>query len=91
MKSITYFWKRKVTENLDHAYTYYFWKGKATENLGHAYAYTRMHMHAQALRTHTRVLETMKGKFFAFKTWFGTNPTSFSSRPKPLFFDYIKP
>ena len=52
--------------------------------LGYAYAYTRMHTHAQALHTHAlcmrmqnlcmhmhthvRVLEIMKGKFFALKT-----------------------
>ena len=37
----------------------YFWKRKATETLGHVYAYMRMRTHAQALRTHARVLETM--------------------------------
>ena len=54
--------------------------------LGYAYAYTRMHTHAQALHTHAlcmrmqtlcmhmhthvRVLEIMKGKFFALKFGF---------------------
>ena len=33
-------------------------------------------MHAYAhmgMREHARVLETMKDKYFAFKTWFGMN------------------
>ena len=50
----------------------------------HAYAYMGMRMHAT-------VLETTKDKFSAFKTWFGTNPTSFGSHSKPLFSDYKKP
>ena len=50
----------------------------------HANAYT-------GIRVHARVPETMKDKFFAFKTWFGTNPTSSGCRSKPLFFDYKKP
>ena len=50
----------------------------------HVYAYMSMGMHA-------RVLKTTKGKFSAFKTWFGTNPTKFGSCSKPLFSDYKKP
>ena len=57
---------------------------KATETLGRAYAYTCM-------RTHVRVLETMKDKFSAFKAWFGTNPTLFGSSSKTLLFYYKKP
>jgi len=48
----------------------------------HAYTYTGM-------RTHVRVLETMKDS--ALKMDFGMNPTSNGSRSKPLFSHYIKP
>ena len=44
----------------------------------HVYTYTSM-------RAHVRVLETMKGKFSAFKTWFGMNLTSSRSRSEPHF------
>ena len=50
----------------------------------HVYAYTSM-------RTHARVLETMKGKFFALKLRFGMNLTSSGSYSKPLFSQYKKP
>ena len=49
----------------------------------HVYTYTGMCMHA-------KVPKTMKGKFSALKLRFGTNPTSFGSRSKPLFSQYKK-
>ena len=44
-----------------------------------------MRMHIQGMCAHAKVLETRKERFYAFKTWFGTNPTSSGSRPKLLF------
>ena len=75
------------------------------ETLGHAYAYMRMCMHAQALRAHasytrahTRACMHMLGSrnyerkvFLHLKLGFGTNPTSFGSHSKTLFFYYKKP
>ena len=49
----------------------------------HAYEYMGM-------RSLAKVLETMEGKFSAFKTWFGVNSTSFESHSKPLFSYYKK-
>ena len=48
-------------------------------------------MHDTGMRTHARVLETMKGKFSALKLRFGMNLTSSGSRSKPLFSQYKKP
>ena len=47
----------------------------------HTYEYTGM-------RTHVRILETIKDKFSTLKLGFGTNPTSSGSRSKPPFFNY---
>ena len=49
----------------------------------HAYKYMGM-------RTHVRVLETMKDKFSTLKLGFGTNPTSSGSNSKLPFFNYKK-
>ena len=42
------------------------------------------------LRMQPRFQKPMKSKFFALKLRFGMNPTSFGSRSKLLFFNYIK-
>ena len=56
-------------------------------------AYTGlMHMYTVTdLRMHLGFQKPIKGKFFALLLRFGTNPTSFGSRSKPLFSHYIKP
>ena len=52
----------------------------------------RMYTYAyMSMRTHVRVLETMRDKFFALNLRFGTNPTLFVSHFKPSFSHYIKP
>ena len=40
---------------------------------------------------HAKVPETMKGRFSAFKTRFGMNPTLFGRNSKPLFSNYKNP
>ena len=43
-----------------------------------------------SMRTHVKVPETMKDKFFALKLRFGMNPTSSKSCSKPLFSQLYK-
>ena len=42
-------------------------------------------MHDTGMRTHARVLETMKGKFSALKLRFGMNLTSSGGHSTPIF------
>ena len=63
MNKISYFGKIKTKETLGHAYAYMDMCTHAQAPCMHVYAYTRM-------RTHVRVLETMKDKFFYFKDGF---------------------
>ena len=75
LEQINYYWKRKATETLRYAYTC---SSSMYTCFMHVYTYTCM-------STLTRVLETMKGKFSAFKLTLERIPHHLRATLNPYF------